>query len=158
MGNFRSDNRREGGFGRDRPRFGNRRTGGFSGRSESGFGDRRGFRDRNSRGFGERRAFQRTEVTCDKCGKQCDVPFKPTSGKPIFCRECFGSAGGRSNAGSSPMSSSGSGISQEQFSELNTKLDKILKILEMIEFEEEDEAEEAEAEAGEETEDEEEKE
>ncbi|MBD3363143.1 hypothetical protein GF362_05465 [Candidatus Dojkabacteria bacterium] len=29
------------------------------------------------------------DAVCDKCGKDCKVPFKPTSGKPIFCSECF---------------------------------------------------------------------
>jgi CxxC-x17-CxxC domain-containing protein len=29
------------------------------------------------------------QATCDKCGKDCEVPFKPTSGKPIFCSRCF---------------------------------------------------------------------
>ena len=26
---------------------------------------------------------------CDKCGKSCEVPFKPTSGKPVYCSACF---------------------------------------------------------------------
>ncbi|HLD38046.1 MAG TPA: CxxC-x17-CxxC domain-containing protein, partial [Candidatus Nanoarchaeia archaeon] len=25
---------------------------------------------------------------CSECGKQCEVPFKPTEGKPVYCREC----------------------------------------------------------------------
>ena len=29
-------------------------------------------------------------ATCDKCGKPCEVPFKPTSGKPVYCNACFG--------------------------------------------------------------------
>lgn len=29
------------------------------------------------------------QATCDNCGKECEVPFKPTSGKPIFCSNCF---------------------------------------------------------------------
>ena len=30
------------------------------------------------------------QTTCDSCGRSCEVPFKPTSGKPIFCSNCFG--------------------------------------------------------------------
>jgi len=29
------------------------------------------------------------QAICDNCGKECEVPFKPTSGKPIFCSNCF---------------------------------------------------------------------
>ena len=34
---------------------------------------------------------QRTmfEAKCTGCGKTCTVPFKPTAGKPVYCRECF---------------------------------------------------------------------
>ena len=33
----------------------------------------------------------RTETTtvCSQCGRQTTVPFKPTQGRPIYCRECF---------------------------------------------------------------------
>jgi len=29
------------------------------------------------------------EATCTSCGKTATVPFKPTAGKPVYCRECF---------------------------------------------------------------------
>ena len=29
------------------------------------------------------------KAVCDECKKECEVPFKPTEGKPVFCRECF---------------------------------------------------------------------
>jgi CxxC-x17-CxxC domain-containing protein len=29
------------------------------------------------------------KTTCDNCGRGCEVPFKPTSGKPIYCSDCF---------------------------------------------------------------------
>ena len=28
-------------------------------------------------------------VTCDSCNKKCEVPFKPTSNKPVYCSDCF---------------------------------------------------------------------
>ena len=32
---------------------------------------------------------QRFEITCDQCGKTDSVPFKPSSGRPVLCGECF---------------------------------------------------------------------
>ncbi len=37
-------------------------------------------------GGGER---QRFDITCDQCGKTDSVPFKPSSGRPVLCGECF---------------------------------------------------------------------
>jgi CxxC-x17-CxxC domain-containing protein len=28
-------------------------------------------------------------ATCSSCGKPTQVPFKPTSGKPVYCSDCF---------------------------------------------------------------------
>jgi CxxC-x17-CxxC domain-containing protein len=28
-------------------------------------------------------------AVCSQCGKQTEVPFQPTAGKPVYCRECF---------------------------------------------------------------------
>jgi CxxC-x17-CxxC domain-containing protein len=139
MGNFRND--RRGGFGGGR-------SGGFGG-SRSGFGGGRGggFRDRDSGGFGERRRPEMHDVICDKCGKECQVPFKPSGDKPVLCSDCFRKDGGASRS----SSGSSSGISQEQYTELNTKLDKILGILEMIEFEEEGDEEESDEDESEES-------
>ena len=30
-----------------------------------------------------------TRATCSQCGKDTTVPFKPTQGRPVLCRECF---------------------------------------------------------------------
>lgn len=30
------------------------------------------------------------QAVCDQCGKPCEVPFRPTSGKPVYCNVCFG--------------------------------------------------------------------
>ena len=30
-----------------------------------------------------------TEIKCSDCGKTAVVPFKPTAGKPVYCRECL---------------------------------------------------------------------
>ena len=28
-------------------------------------------------------------AVCVQCGSECQVPFKPTEGKPVYCSECF---------------------------------------------------------------------
>ncbi|WP_342766513.1 CxxC-x17-CxxC domain-containing protein [Candidatus Hecatella orcuttiae] len=28
-------------------------------------------------------------VTCSDCGVETEVPFKPTEGRPVYCRECY---------------------------------------------------------------------
>jgi CxxC-x17-CxxC domain-containing protein len=30
-----------------------------------------------------------TSASCSQCGRETTVPFKPTQGRPVFCRECF---------------------------------------------------------------------
>ena len=48
------------------------------------------FNDRNFRGnsnFGAPREMHK--ATCTECGQECEVPFKPTEGKPVFCKECY---------------------------------------------------------------------
>jgi len=100
----------------------------FGGRSGGGFRGRGGGFDR------DRGPVEMHDVVCDKCGKECRVPFKPTGDKPVLCSDCFRQGGGSSRGGSS------SGISSEQFNQLNAKLDKIIKIMEDLELniEEED--------------------
>lgn len=86
-------------------------------------GGRRDFGGRDSRpSFGEKRMHK---AICDQCNKECEVPFKPTGDKPIFCDACFGKD-------DSPRNSSIGGSNknfQVQFDEINAKLDKILKKL-----------------------------
>lgn len=70
--------------------------------------------------FDERRIHQ---ATCEKCGKSCTVPFKPTGRKPVFCSDCFG--------GESPAATrtGGDASYEKQFKVVNTKLDAIIKLL-----------------------------
>ena len=44
-----------------------------------------------SSGSGSGSGYQKVETrtTCSGCGKETTVPFKPTQGRPVFCRECF---------------------------------------------------------------------
>jgi len=38
-------------------------------------------------GFGRPRTMYK--ITCSDCGKEAEVPFKPTEGRPVYCQECF---------------------------------------------------------------------
>ncbi len=29
------------------------------------------------------------DVICSDCGKEAQVPFKPTQGRPVYCRDCY---------------------------------------------------------------------
>jgi CxxC-x17-CxxC domain-containing protein len=98
--------------------------------------------NRDSRGgdrrFGGGRDGGRREMhdtICSNCGKDCKVPFRPTGDKPVFCSECFGERGGnerrssgRSDRYSSPRPRSGAD-NQQQFDDLNKKLDTIIDTL-----------------------------
>jgi len=66
-----------------------------------------------------RRDVKMTKVICSLCGKECEVPFKPTSSKPVYCDECFA----KINKGNSNK------ISNKDFDIINEKLDKIMKAL-----------------------------
>lgn len=51
-------------------------------------------RNNNFRSGGGNRRFsdrprEMHKATCASCGKECEVPFKPTGEKPVYCRECF---------------------------------------------------------------------
>jgi CxxC-x17-CxxC domain-containing protein len=78
-------------------------------------------------------------ATCADCGNQCEVPFKPTGEKPVFCSNCF-EGGGRvqsrpSREPSRPRFDDKSKSNEDhqaiksQIDRLESKLDKILKIL-----------------------------
>lgn len=59
--------------------------------------------ERGNRGYSGGRSDRRKSTTtmypavCDKCGKDCKVPFKPSSDKPIYCSNCFEKDGSRSS-------------------------------------------------------------
>jgi CxxC-x17-CxxC domain-containing protein len=47
-------------------------------------------------GYAERERGPREmfSATCSNCGKEAMVPFRPTSGKPVYCSDCFRSMRG----------------------------------------------------------------
>ncbi len=119
-------------------------------------------RDRGDRGRGRDRGFDRGrpelfDTVCDECGKECQVPFKPTGDKPVYCDECFerlnprrrddnfrGDRGGDrgrgrdrgfdrgSDRGRGGDSSAQIAQLKEHLSNISGKLDKILRILEPV--------------------------
>jgi len=116
-------------------RGGNR--GGYGGGNRGGYG---GGRDSGPR--------EMHQATCDECGNSCEVPFRPSGNKPVYCSNCFETKGGgdsRDSRGSrgagqrGPRGGSGGGFEKkddtnkkllEQVSWLNSKLDRVLKVLE----------------------------
>jgi len=147
-------------FGRKR-NFGGRDSGGrdFGGKSfaERNFGERNsgernfggrdsGGRDSGGRGFGNRGSERSMlhKAICDECGRECEVPFKPTGSKPVLCSSCFK---GNSNVDSKRFGGEresrkprfednkiqttvyNNEIGKEQLSQLNKKLDTILEAL-----------------------------
>ncbi|MCM2326003.1 MAG: hypothetical protein NDI94_06070 [Candidatus Woesearchaeota archaeon] len=45
------------------------------------------FGNNNNRSFGGPREMH--DAVCSDCGEACQVPFKPTDGKPVYCRNCY---------------------------------------------------------------------
>lgn len=88
------------------------------GKNKNSSPQRSGGRDSGRTSFRDKQMFS---AVCDKCHKNCEVPFKPSGDKPIYCSDCFGQnrdAGGKNI-----------GPAKEQFEIINSKLDKILKAL-----------------------------
>ena len=97
--------------------------GGSRGRDRRPSFDRGGYgRDR-----GEKQMFH---AVCDKCGKDCEVPFRPSSDKPIYCSKCFEGIEGSRDSGKG--CNCGCGDLKADIEMLNKKLDKIIDILEPI--------------------------
>ena len=63
----------------DGKRFDNGSRGGGSGRRDGG---RSNFRSDN-------RDRVMYKAVCAECGKTCEVPFRPTGDKPVYCSSCF---------------------------------------------------------------------
>lgn len=141
MGNFNRGFSRDN---RDKPSFSsNSRGGGRDSRDSGGY---RGGRDSGRPSFGGDREMH--DATCSSCGKSCQVPFRPTGAKPVYCSDCFRNQNARE---SSPRRYEGGNDrnfeqrtsapserpqNNEQFDSLNAKLDKILSILENVTAEE----------------------
>lgn len=122
----------------------NRDSNNRSGRDNRGGG--RGFSSRGGSSFGrggDDRPREMFKTVCSNCGKDCEVPFKPTSGKPVYCSDCFETMGGRSADGGRNerperrdrpsfdrhQTPAPRVDNSKQFEELSRKMDKIIELL-----------------------------
>lgn len=136
MGNFNDRGGNGGGF----------RGGDRGGRPSFGGGNRGGNRG------GDRGPVTMHSAVCDECHKSCEVPFRPSGDKPIYCSECFGNKreggdrGGRKDFGndrprrefdrpapsfSKPAAGAGDDM-KNYFREINVKLDRLTSAIEKL--------------------------
>lgn len=86
----------------------------------------RGGRPGGRRDFGGSRSTVMHQAICDKCGASCEVPFRPSGDKPIFCNNCFRRKDGRDDR---PRRSDNNQDLIRLLEQINDKLDKILTCL-----------------------------
>jgi CxxC-x17-CxxC domain-containing protein len=131
--------------------FGDKKRGDFDRRDSGDRGFNRGGFGRG--GSDSARPAMHTAI-CAECGNSCEVPFKPSGDRPVYCSNCFKGkkdsftpqrpdsrdfSKPRFESPTRPSAPTNSGApSNEQFVKLNAKLDKILSILDSISIEEED--------------------
>lgn len=86
------------------------------------------FNDRGFSGkrFSDSRSSDRKmyKAICDECGADCELPFKPSGDKPVYCSNCFSKGGTRNSSVKKESHQSNNNLD-----EINSKLDKILKLL-----------------------------
>lgn len=80
------------------------------------------FESRNSRFSSEDKPM--FKATCDSCHKSCEVPFRPSGDKPVYCKDCFGKSDKSSGAHNAKPDQF-----NKQFETLGAKLDEIIALL-----------------------------
>lgn len=86
------------------------------------------------RDFGPRSDRPLFKATCSNCGRDCEVPFRPTNGKPVYCSDCFEKLGrgkqegGRDNR--QEFRAPAGNPNGAQLEAISVKLDKIIRLLE----------------------------
>ncbi len=87
-------------------------------------------------------------AVCSDCGQECEVPFRPTGDKPVYCSNCFKKMGGKNDDRSfdkprfSHRPSFGRtefndrkpnpGLNNSQLEAIDQKLGKIIHLLESL--------------------------
>lgn len=113
-------------------------------RDDRGGGRNFGRRDFGRRSFGDRGPRREMyKAVCSNCGKDCEVPFKPTGSKPVYCSECFEKMGGGMDSRRPDFARRSEGRPQgnDQLEAINRKLDKILGLLTPVQVVEEKKSE-----------------
>lgn len=127
------------------------KSGGFKKRDSdangrSGFGGGRGSsKGAKFRGGRVSRSPELFQAVCDECNNQCQIPFRPSQDKPVYCRDCFTRQGykpGRDSNGADGIrpdlrriftSQSNDNESmdaiKQKLSHIESKLDLILEII-----------------------------
>jgi len=132
--------------------MGNFQRGDRSGNRNGGFRNNNGGRG----GFGGGRgggAVTMHKAVCDEGHKTCEVPFRPSNDKPIYCNECFSGKrddndrggkrdfssrgpkrefGNKSSVNSFGKQSDGLDEVKKQFGEISIKLDKLISAIDKL--------------------------
>ena len=126
-------------MGNFRPGGGNR-FGDDRGGSHFGGGGRGNFR-------GGDREVKMHQAVCAECRKSCEVPFRPTNDRPVYCKDCFMNKGGPAGDNRGPRpdfgnrnfakpqfagsqgGNQGGGDIKRQLEAINSKLDKLISAL-----------------------------
>lgn len=64
----------------------------YGGNSGGGYGGGSSYGGNSGGGYDDgapRAPRQLFAATCSECGQATEVPFSPTPGKPVYCRDCF---------------------------------------------------------------------
>jgi len=84
------------------------------------------------------------DAICSECGKECQVPFRPSGEKPVFCSECFekqnggrkresrgGEFRGRDSRSDSGRRSGGMEVDKlmREMEKIDRKLERVLDLL-----------------------------
>jgi CxxC-x17-CxxC domain-containing protein len=65
---------------------------------------------------------------CDKCKKNCEVPFRPSPDKPIYCSDCFEKVDSKRGEKQTTSSIDITPL-KEELSNISLKLDKLIELL-----------------------------
>jgi len=125
--------------------------GGFGGGNRGGGSRFNGGRDSHGGGRGGDREIKMHEAVCAECKKTCEVPFRPTNDRPVYCRDCFSNKGGSSGDNRAPRAdfgnrsfskprfegnrnddrgnSRGGDDVKRQLEMINIKLDKLISVI-----------------------------
>ncbi|HEY0979938.1 MAG TPA: CxxC-x17-CxxC domain-containing protein [Candidatus Paceibacterota bacterium] len=134
---------------------GGNKGGGFN---KGGFGGKPSFQKKSWGNNDNDRAPMMYKATCAECSKTCEVPFRPTSGKPVFCNDCFNgqrdsndSRGGRPSFNDRgpkrdfggdrpsfrpqedrPSFKAAPADNKRELAEISTKLDRLISVMEKM--------------------------
>lgn len=124
------------------------------GNKNSGFGGARNNNKPQNKPWEKDRVATMHSALCGECGRKCEVPFRPTGEKPVYCNDCFSTmrtgedraprrdfasrparkewndhSAARPNF---PRTTTTTDDTKKQLAEINTKLDRLIHTLENL--------------------------